>query len=81
MDFSGDHRFWFLMLPAADLEIFHLKKEPLYCVVPETHHLGAEKSIKPNALIEEKLVLKILLLKPSATCLKQINFSLKFRFN
>ncbi|WHY74573.1 LysR family transcriptional regulator [Fictibacillus enclensis] len=50
--------FGFLMLPAADLEIFHLKKEPLYCVVPETHHLGAEKSIKPNALIEEKLVLQ-----------------------
>ncbi|MDN4523298.1 LysR family transcriptional regulator [Fictibacillus fluitans] len=50
--------FGFLMLPAADLEIFHLKKDPLYCVIPEAHHLSAETSIKPNALTEEKLILQ-----------------------
>jgi DNA-binding transcriptional LysR family regulator len=50
--------FGFLMLPAADLEVLHLKRETFCCIVPENHHLGAEKSIKPNALKNEKLILQ-----------------------
>jgi DNA-binding transcriptional LysR family regulator len=50
--------FGFLMLPAADLEVLHLKRETFYCVVPEFHHLGSEKSLKPNALKGEKLILQ-----------------------
>ena len=50
--------FGFLMLPAADLEVLHLKRETFCCVVPENHHLGAEKSIKPNVLTNEKLILQ-----------------------
>lgn len=50
--------FGFLMLPDADLEVLHLKRETFCCVVPETHHLGDEKAIKPNALNNEKLILQ-----------------------
>jgi DNA-binding transcriptional LysR family regulator len=50
--------FGFLMLPAAELEVLHLKRETFCCIVPENHHLGAEKSIKPNALKNEKLILQ-----------------------
>lgn len=50
--------FGFLMLPAADLEVLHLKRETFCCVVPENHHLGAEKAIETNALKNEKLILQ-----------------------
>lgn len=50
--------FGFLILPAADLEVLHLKRETFCCVVLENHHLGAEKTIKPNALKNEKLILQ-----------------------
>ncbi|MDR7072239.1 LysR family transcriptional regulator [Fictibacillus barbaricus] len=50
--------FGFLMLPAADLEVLHLKREAFSCVVPETHPLSDEISIKPYVLNEEKLILQ-----------------------
>ncbi|WP_226534937.1 LysR family transcriptional regulator [Fictibacillus halophilus] len=50
--------FGFLMLPAADLEVLHLKRETFCCVVPENHRLGGEKAIKTNALKDEKLILQ-----------------------
>jgi DNA-binding transcriptional LysR family regulator len=50
--------FGFLMLPAADLEVLHLKRETFCCVVHENHHLGAEKAIETNALKNEKLILQ-----------------------
>ncbi|MFY4777050.1 LysR family transcriptional regulator [Metabacillus sp. RGM 3146] len=73
--------FGFLMLPAADLEVLHLKREAFYCVVPETHHLGAENSVKPNALKEEKLILQNSSLKIIHNILKSNKLSTEIAFH
>jgi DNA-binding transcriptional LysR family regulator len=73
--------FGFLILPAADLEVLHLKREAFCCVVPETHHLGAEKSIKLNALKEEKLILQNSTLKNIHNILKSNKLSPNISFH
>ncbi|MBM7691210.1 DNA-binding transcriptional LysR family regulator [Peribacillus deserti] len=51
--------FSFLLLPASEaIEIFHLKREALYCIVPDSHPLSSEPSIKPERLKQEKLILQ-----------------------
>ncbi|SDM66888.1 DNA-binding transcriptional regulator, LysR family [Fictibacillus solisalsi] len=73
--------FGFLMLPAADLEILHLKKELLFCVVPETHHLAAEEFIKPDALKEEKLILQKSTLKTIRNLFKALKLNPEISFH
>ncbi|MFE1244197.1 LysR family transcriptional regulator substrate-binding protein [Fictibacillus sp. NPDC058756] len=74
--------FGFLMLPAADFEVLHLKREAFFCVVPETHHLdNNENSIKPNTLKEEKLILQNSTLKIIQKMLKANKLSTKIAFH
>jgi DNA-binding transcriptional LysR family regulator len=73
--------FGFLLLPAADMEVLHLKREAFSCVVPETHHLGAENSIKPNALKDEKLILQNSTLKIIHNILKSNKLSPEIAFH
>ncbi|MFD1357902.1 LysR family transcriptional regulator substrate-binding protein [Fictibacillus halophilus] len=74
--------FGFLMLPAADLEVLHLKREAFFCVVPETHHFdNNENSIKPNTLKEEKLILQNSTLKIIQKMLKANKLSTKIAFH
>lgn len=48
----------FLMLPSSELEVLPLKRELLYCVLPETHHLSKKNVITLTELVEEKLILQ-----------------------
>jgi DNA-binding transcriptional LysR family regulator len=73
--------FGFLMLPAADLEVLHLKREAFYCVVPETHHFSEEKFIKPKVLNEEKLILQNSTLKIIQNILKSNKVSPEVAFH
>ncbi|WNB90301.1 LysR family transcriptional regulator [Bacillus sp. NEB1478] len=73
--------FGFLMMPAPDLEVLHLKREAFFCIVPENHHLGSENSINPISLKEEKLILQNSSLKIIHNILKSNKLSPDIAFH